>query len=233
MLRKVIVVGASSGIGFAVAERLLAQGVDVACVSRRECVPEGGRFYAHDVRDTNAVPALFDRIASDMGGVDCVVYAAGVMPRIEANEYPTDKDADTIVVNFTGAVAWLNEAARRFEIAGAGTIVGISSVAGERGRRGSPVYGATKAALNCYLESLRNRIERKGAVVITVKPGPVRTPMTEGLRVPGMIDVGQAADEIVTAMENGTRQVFVPAKWKPIMAVIRLLPSPLFKHLNI
>ena len=89
------------------------------------------------------------------------------MPRVGPEEYDTEADAETIAANFTGAVAWLNEAAPRFAKAGAGTIVGISSVAGDRGRRGNPVYGATKAALNAYLESLRNRIEYKGAFVVT------------------------------------------------------------------
>ena len=232
-MRKVIVVGASSGIGFAVAERLLSKGMNVACVSRRETFPAGGRHYQHDVHDWQHVPALFDKIAMDFGGIDGIIYAAGILPSIPASIYATDTEADIIAVNLTGAVAWLNEAARRFEIAGAGTIVGISSVAGERGRRTNGVYASTKAALNCYLESLRNRIERRGCVVITVKPGPVRTPMTEGLRVPGMVSVSSAADDILRAIGSGTREVYVPAKWKVIMTVLKLIPSPLFKHLNI
>lgn len=178
-------------------------------------------------------PRSLTELPPDFGGIDGIVYAAGIMPAIPVNSYATDTEADIIAVNFLGAVAWLNEAARRFEIAGVGTIVGISSVAGERGRRGNSVYASTKAALNCYLESLRNRIERRGCVVITVKPGPVRTPMTEGLRVPGMVSVDSAADAIVLAIENKVREVYVPAKWKLVMGVLKLIPSPLFKHLNI
>ena len=241
--KRAIIVGASSGIGEALARALAADGCRVALVARREerlralaqalGADAGALVYAHDVTDTEAVPALFETITRDLGGLDLIIYAAGVMPAVGPEEYATGKDAQTIAANFTGAVAWLNEAARRFEKAKAGTIVGISSVAGDRGRRGNPVYGASKAALNAYLESLRNRIERRGAFVVTIKPGPVDTPMTEGLKMPGMISAEQAAAEILLAAKDRVRVAYVPAKWKPIMAVIRAIPAPIFKHLNI
>ena len=244
--KRAIIVGASSGIGEALARALTADGCRVALVARREdrlrALAQGlnddaGEVaalpYSHDVTDTGKVPALFETITRDLGGVDLVIYAAGIMPRVGPEEYDTAKDAETIAANFTGAVAWLNEAARRFEKAKSGTIVGISSVAGDRGRRGNPVYGATKAALNAYLESLRNRIERRGAFVVTIKPGPVDTPMTQGLKMPGMIAPEQAAAEILLAAKDKVRVAYVPGKWKPIMAVIRAIPAPIFKYLNI
>jgi len=244
--KRAIVVGASSGIGEALARTLAADGCRVALVARREDrlralaqslnidAGKGAALaYAHDVTDTHAVPALFETITRDLGGLDLIIYVAGIMPPVGPEEYDTEKDAQTIAANFTGAVAWLNEAARRFETARSGTIVGISSVAGDRGRRGNPVYGATKAALNAYLESLRNRIERHGAFVVTIKPGPVDTPMTQGLKMPGMISPEQAAAEILLAAKDKIRVAYVPGKWKPIMAVIRAIPAPIFKHLNI
>lgn len=226
-------------MGEALARALAQDGSRVALVARREeklRVLAGeldARFYVHDVTDYQSVPTLFARITQDLGGLDLIIYAAGIMPPVGPGEYDTAKDAGTIAANFTGAVAWLNEAAPRFEIAKTGTIVGISSVAGDRGRRGNPVYGATKAAFNAYLESLRNRIERKGAFVVTVKPGPVRTPMTEGVKMPGMIEADQAAAEILAAAKDKVRVAYVPAKWKPIMGVIRAIPAPIFKYLNI
>ena len=163
-------------------------------------------MYPHDVRRTDEAAPLFAQIAQALGGVDLVVYASGVMSRYGPDDYDLALDEQQVAVNFTGAVAWLNEAARRFGIAGAGTIIGISSVAGDRGRRGQPVYGATKAALNVYLESLRNRIERKGAFVVTVKPGPVATPMTKGLgKLPAVITAEQAAQEILAAARDRVR----------------------------
>lgn len=231
--KRAIVVGASSGIGQAVAQQLLEAGTQVACVSRRGTCPPGGLAFAHDVRDTEAVPALFAEMTQQLGGLDLIVYASGIMPKVAPDEYSTQKDADQIAVNLTGAIAWLNPAAARFAKARAGTIVGISSVAGDRGRRGNPVYGATKAALNAYLESLRNRIERTGAFVVTVKPGPVETPMTAGLKMPGMIPADQAAREILAAAKSKVRIAYVPGKWRVIMTVIRAIPAPIFKYLNL
>ena len=231
--KRAIVVGASSGIGLAIAQQLLEAGTQVACVSRRGTSPEGGIGFAHDVHDTQAVPALFADITQQLGGLDLIVYASGIMPTVAPDEYNTDKDAELVAVNLTGAVAWLNPAAARFAKAKTGTIVGISSVAGDRGRRGNPVYGATKAALNAYLESLRNRIERFGATVVTVKPGPVETPMTAGLHMPGMIAADQAAREILSAAKNKVRIAYVPGKWRVIMTVIKAIPAPVFKYLNI
>jgi len=241
-----IVVGASSGIGAALAQALTADGTQVALVARRaealSMLAERlntsagqvlARSYPSDVTEIGTIASLFAEITQDLGGLDLIIYAAGTMPRIGPDEYDTEKDAGMIAANFTGAVAWLNEAASRFEKAGSGTIVGVSSVAGDRGRRGSPVYGATKAALNTYLESLRNRIERRGAFVVTVKPGPVDTPMTQGLKMPGMISAERAAAEILLAAKDKVRVAYVPAKWKPIMAIIRAIPAPLFKWLNI
>ena len=225
---------------------LVADGCQVALVSRRlghlQAVAQtvndkaGANLafaYASDVTDIQSVAPLFEQITHDLGGLDLIIYAAGIMPRVGPEEYDVEKDAETIAANLTGAVAWLNEAAKRFEKAKSGTIVGISSVAGDRGRRGNPVYGATKAGLNAYLESLCNRIERRGAFVVTIKPGPVDTPMTQGLKMPGMISAEQAAAEILLAAKNKTRVAYVPGKWKPIMAVIRAIPAPIFKWLNI
>jgi len=245
--KRAIVVGASSGIGEALARQLAQNGCRVALVARREAelraladtLNEGlpqplASVYPHDVCETNRVAPLFAEIAQAFGGVDLVIYASGVMSRYGPDDYDLDLDEQQIAVNFTGAVAWLNEAARRFGIAGAGTIIGISSVAGDRGRRGQPVYGATKAALNVYLESLRNRIERKGAFVVTVKPGPVNTPMTKGLgKLPAVISAEQAAQEILAAARDKVRVAYVPSKWRGIMAVIRAIPDGIFKWLPI
>ena len=248
--KRAVIVGASSGIGEAVARRLAAQGWGVALVARREeelnrlanelnaqrgaasAVP-AARAYVHDVREYECVRALVQRIAQELGGIDAVIYAAGVMPIIAENEYAFDKDRLTLETNVLGAVAWLNEAAQRFERAGTGVIVGISSVAGDRGRRGNPVYGASKAALDSYLESLRNRLGRLGVRVVTVKPGPVDTPMTKALeKKPLLISADKAAESIVRAMQGGSETVYVPGPWRPIMLVIRNLPSFLFKKLN-
>jgi decaprenylphospho-beta-D-erythro-pentofuranosid-2-ulose 2-reductase len=260
---RAIVVGASSGIGEEIAKQLAAGGCRVALVARREGemrriaenIGGGPGFvspsitsstppanpasealaltYTHDVTCAEEVPALFQQICRDLGGLDVIFYAAGVMPRIAPDEYSFEKDRLNVEVNFLGAVAWLNEAATRFGRAGEGTIVGISSVAGDRGRGGYPVYGATKAALNAYLESLRNRVGRLGVSVVTVKPGPVQTPMTEGMgQMPLMITPQEAARGIIAAARARRNVAYVPWVWRPIMAVIRAIPSVVFQRMK-
>ena len=236
-----IVVGASSGIGEAVARALGAEGTRVALVARREDVLHrlAGEIpralaYAHDVRRYEEVPALFQQIARELGGLDLIVYAAGVMPRITDDEYDFGKDRETIETNVLGAFAWLNAAAERFGRAGAGTIVGISSVAGDRGRRGNPAYCTSKAALTTYLEALRNRVGRLGVRVVTIKPGPVDTPMTRGRdKTPMLIPAADAAGQILAAARRGARTAYVPPRWRPIMFVIRHIPSLVFQRLDI
>ena len=240
--QKAIVVGASSGIGEAIAVQLAKEGATVALVARRESELRrvaalcgvSARTYPHDVMQIGDVPALFEQICRDLNGLDLIVYASGVMPSVAPDEFNTAKDETMISVNVSGAVAWLNPAAYRFQAAGEGTIVGLGSVAGDRGRRVSPVYGATKAALETYLESLRNRLSTKGVRVVTIKPGPVRTPMTENLgKMPFMIEVDDAARQILRHATRGTNTAYVPGVWRVVMGVIRTIPSFVFRRLDI
>lgn len=239
---KVIVVGASSGIGAAMARQLAARGSDVAAVGRREealaalAAASGGRIrgYVFDTTRFEDVPELFERIAADLGGLDAVVYAAGVNPRIVEHEYAFDKDWQMADVNFIGGMAWLSLAAARFEAARAGTIVGLSSIAGERGRRTNPGYTASKAAFTAYLEALRNRCSRYGVNVVTAKPGFVDTDMTKGL--PGLfwlISADEAARRILALADRGSSASgFVPRRWALVAFIVRHLPSFVFRRLN-
>lgn len=240
-----VVVGASSGIGAALARRLAAAGARVALVARgadaleaiaREVDPSGGRAraYPHDVRAADEVPGLLERIATDLGTPDCVVYAAGIMPRIDRHTWDAALDREILDVNLAGAMAWLAPVAARFEERRGGTIIGISSVAGDRGRRLYPAYAASKAGLTAYLESLRNRLAESGVRVVTVKPGPVDTPMTRGLdRLPFLVSAERVADVVVRAAARGASTVYVPARWRVIMAALRAIPSPVFRRLDL
>ncbi|HZK76011.1 MAG TPA: SDR family NAD(P)-dependent oxidoreductase [Candidatus Kapabacteria bacterium] len=245
---RALVIGASSGIGRAIAEQLLKEGTRVALVARRQAPLEdiaasySGRafVYPHDVTDYAKAPALFQQITHDLGGLDLIVYASGVMPAIEENEYSFEKDREMIEVNLLGAIAWLNESAKRFERTKGGTIVGISSVAGERGRRGNPAYGASKAALSSFLESLRNRLSRYGVHVVTIKPGFIDTEMVRGK--PGLfwvISAEKAATQILHAAKRasstmlGTNIAYIPARWRFVTGALKCIPSFVFRRLPI
>lgn len=241
-LSKVIVIGASSGIGEALARQLAASGADVAIVARRQSElerlaaerPGKLRPYAHDVLDVDEVPALFERIERDLGGVDTLIYAAGVMPKVDEGEYSFEKDRQMLGVNLLGAVAWMDRAAARFEAARGGSILGISSIAGERGRRGNPVYCTSKAALTTFLESLRNRCSRYGVNVVTIKPGFVDTAMTRGMKgLFWLISPEKAAERSLALLRKGTSaSAFVPWRWSLIALIVRCLPSFIFRKLN-
>jgi NAD(P)-dependent dehydrogenase (short-subunit alcohol dehydrogenase family) len=188
--------------------------------------------YVHDVRSFECAPSLFQQITHDLGGLDVVFYMAGVMPRLQPDEYDFDQDKKTIEVNTLGAIAWLNEAAQRFQRAREGTIVGISSVAGDRGRRGMPAYAASKAALTCYLEALRNRLSQHGVSVVTIKPGPVDTPLTRGSKQPLIIPASKAATLILKAARRRGKTVYVPGIWRYIMFIVRNIPSAIFTRMK-
>jgi short-subunit dehydrogenase len=241
-LSKVVIVGASSGMGEAMARQLAQEGADVAIVARREDElkrlagehPGKLRAYVHDVSNVDEVPALFERIERDMGPLDALIYAAGVMPKIEEGEYAFEKDRAMVTVNLLGAMAWMNQAAKRFEAAKAGTILGISSIAGERGRRGNPAYCTTKAALTTYLESLRNRCSRYGVNVVTIKPGFVDTAMTRGMKgLFWLISAEKAAKtSLALARKGSSAAAFVPSRWALVAYIVRSLPSFIFRKLN-
>jgi NAD(P)-dependent dehydrogenase (short-subunit alcohol dehydrogenase family) len=230
--QRALVIGASSGIGKAIAEQLAASGCQVACVARRPG-PDGANLthYAHDVTDFAQTGALFQRICHDLGGLDVVFYASGVMPAVASEEFDFDKDKSMVDVNVLGAIAWLNEAAVRFSAEGRGTIVGIGSVAGDRGRAPKPVYGATKAFLDTYLESLRNRLGTKGVRVVTIKPGPTDTPMAAD-HVGKKLPVAEAARQILLAAQKGKRVAYVPGLLRFVFAIIKALPSPVMQRLK-
>ncbi len=190
--------------------------------------------FVHDVREPEGVPELFQEVARTLGGLDLVIYAAGVMIKVAFDEYDTAKDAEMVRVNLLGAIAWLNPSAERFARLGRGTIVGIGSVAGDRGRSGSPVYNTSKAALVTYLEALRNRIGRHGVRVLTIKPGFVDTAMTQGLSgLFWLISADRAATIILNKARRGCKCAYVPARWRLLMWIIRSIPSFIFKRLKV
>lgn len=243
---RALVVGASSGMGAALVRQLAREGVDVAAVARRgdalealaaELEGAGGRVVTavHDVTDAAAAPAAFEELVEALGGLDLFVYAAGIMPDVGPDEFDTEKDLAMIDVNLGGCVTWTNLAARLFHTQRAGTIVGIGSIAGDRGRKGAPVYGATKAAMETYLESLRNRLAERQVRVVTVKPGMIETPMTAHLdKLMMPVSAERAAREILRAARGGLREVrHVPLRWLPVSLVIRAIPSFVFRRLSL
>ncbi len=240
--QRAIVVGASSGLGAALVRRLAAHGYRVAAVARREAELAALRQsvgrglvcpYVHDVTEYEQVPLLFDQIVRDLGGLDLIIYVAAVQPPVAPTEYDFTKDRAMLETNLLGAVAWLNQAATRFERGRRGHIVGISSIAGERGRVGSPVYNTSKAGLNTYLEALRNRLSRHGVTVTTIKPGFIDTELLKNApKTFWVISPDTAAAQTLDAIGRRRQVAFVPPRWRFVGLVVRAMPSAIFRRLN-
>lgn len=256
-----LIVGASTGMGAALARVLSGRGYSVALVGRQAeklgqiaqeinaknggtgigsgAAPQAAQAYAVDVRDYAAAPELFARIAQDMAAsgaeLQLVVYAAGVMPQGHSGPWSFEDEQAMLETNTVGAMRWLGLAAESFRRKGRGTIVAISSVAGDRGRRGNSAYMASKAALSTYMESLRFRLRGTAVRVVTVKPGFVATPMTAGAKAPKALTISAdaAAKRIAAACERGSGVVYVPGYWGAIMWVIRALPAAVLARLPI
>jgi short-subunit dehydrogenase len=241
-----IIVGASSGIGAALARRLAREGYRLALLARRadaledvrkqinaEAGLERARAYPHDATHSAEVPGLFQDILREQGGIDLAVYCAGRQLPVALGEYDFEKDQAMLDANLLGAVAWLNQAAMLFERLGRGQIVGISSIAGERGRVGAPAYNTSKAALNTYLEALRNRLARRGVNVLTVRPGFVQTELLKNSpRTFWVISPEQAADDIWHAIRGRKQVVFTPARWRLVALGLRHVPSVIFRRMS-
>lgn len=241
-----VILGASSGIGAALARQLARDGYQVALVARRaelieklaadlntQYGPGRARAYVHDVTAPAEAPALFQRLVADLGRLEVLVYNAGQLLPVALDEYNFEKDRQMFAVNVEGALAWLNLGAAFFERQRSGHLVGVSSVAGDRGRVGSPAYNASKAALSTLLEALRNRLTRHGVHVLTVKPGFVDTDMLKtAARTFWVIKPEQAAADIGRALKARRQVIYTPARWGLLMAVIRHIPSFIFRRLK-
>jgi short-subunit dehydrogenase len=244
--KRAILVGASSGIGAALARRLATDGWTLALLARRtdrltalceEINASAGErraaAYTHDVTDADIVPALLQKIVADLGGLDLFIYNSGIALPTGFKHYNFENDRRTTEVNYTGALAWLNPVAVLFQDLRGGQIVGISSVAGDRGRIGNPAYNASKAALTCYLESLRNRLTRRGVHVLTVKPGYVATELTAGnKRMFLVVSAEKAAADISKAIRRRKQVLYTPWFWGWIMLIVRHVPSVIFRRMS-
>lgn len=246
--RRGIVIGASDGIGAALAQRLAREGYSLALLARRKDKLESicseinqsfeesrARAYIHDVAEYEKIPELLRRIVADLGGLDLIVFVAGVnCPPGGIDKYNFENDHTMIEVNLVGAMAWLSRVAEMFQSAKAGQIVGIGSVAGDRGRVGNPGYNTSKAGLATYLEALRNRLTRHGVNVLTVKPGFVQTEMLKAAQgpTPFMIPTEKAVEDIWNAMRKRRQVIYTPPIWRWIMLAIQHTPSFIFRRLS-
>ena len=240
-----IILGATSSMARAFARAVSENGDAVFLAGRdmedikrtaADCQQRGARLaeaIAFDARKPDGFAAIIARLEQQEGQINAAVFV-GSMPEQSAIDADPALIAGTICDNFSGPAHFLNLLAPTMEARGGGTVVGIGSVAGDRGRIGNYVYGAAKAGFHTYLSGLRNRLTRSGGHVVTVKPGFVDTSMTWGLA--GMFLVASpdsVARDILSAVSKKKNVIYTPFFWRYIMLIIRAIPEPIFKKLSI
>lgn len=243
---KAVLLGATSGMGRALSrlmaergESLFILGIPAEDLERSakdlEARGAAGRVgtLECDLLDPRTFAPALDRADETLGGFDTVVVTAGLFASQERLEEDPELCKKLLAANFANTVTFCEEARKRMLERGGGTLCVFSSVAGERGRKPVILYGAAKAGLTHYLEGLDHKFRAQGLVTVTVKPGFVKTSMTEGLKPPPFAgEPEDVARQVLRAIDRGKPVVYAPPPWALVMFVIRLLPRFVMRRIG-
>jgi decaprenylphospho-beta-D-erythro-pentofuranosid-2-ulose 2-reductase len=240
--QRILVLGATSAIATAVMRQLVTPSAHFFLVARsrekltavaQDLLVRGAPrvdMVVADLDETQAHPQMLSVVTAQLGAIDLALLAHGVLGDQAAAERDYRTAEQILGTNFLSAVSLLTWLANYCVSQGQGTLAVISSVAGDRGRKSNYVYGASKAGLNAFLSGLRNRCDRAGVQVLTIKPGFVATPMTVHIPKNRLFATPeQVARGILHAVRKRKDVVYVPWFWRPIMAIIKAVPEGLFK----
>jgi short-subunit dehydrogenase len=245
-MEKIVILGATSGIALEVERQLARKSCELLLVARSpkrlaalqtDLVTRGARqvfTYSADLASVQQHAAVFDFARRTLPDFDTVLLAYGSMQDQKDSEASINVLLDELQVNYVSAAAILMLFAADLERRRTGCLAAITSVAGDRGRRSNYVYGSAKGALSLFLQGLRSRLHPAGVRVITIKPGPVQTPMTDHLpNYSRFADPARVARDIVRALERRSPDVlYTPRIWRYIMTAVRLIPETIFKRLS-
>lgn len=240
----VLVLGASSDIALATAHRFARGGYEIQLAARKlDNMERDARDIAlrHEVNVTLHEFDVLDgkshkQFIEDLPCLPNVaICCVGKLGDQSAGSLSSVEASNIVRTNFEGPASIIEALANSFEKRGDGLIVGISSVAGDRGRASNYVYGSAKAGFTAYLSGLRNRLARSGVHVLTVKPGFVRTKMTEHLKLPTVLTCSpeEIADAIFHASKSRKNVLYYKTVWSVVMLIIKLIPERFFKLTNL
>jgi short-subunit dehydrogenase len=234
-MKAVVILGATSGIGRAIAQRLAARGESLFLLGRN---PGELDRSAADLEARHPERRAVDRTHCDLeqpegfaaaldaaGDFDTVIVTAGLFATQQALEDDVDLARRLMTVNYANTVVFCEHVRKRLLARGGGQLAVCSSVAGDRGRKPVAIYGSSKAGLSAYLEAIDHKFHDAGLRVLTIKPGFVRTAMTSGLEEPPFAgEVDTVATDVLAAMDAGASVVYTPRAWRPVMSVVKRLP---------
>ena len=245
--RRIVVLGGTKGMGRALS-RLMASRGDRVCLLGRDAVElarsaddltargaSHAGFALCDLDVPRGFAGALAKASQQLSGIDVVVVTAAAFATQAQLESDRERLQYLLGLNFTNTILFCETAREHLMQAGSvnPTLCVFSSVAGDRGRKPVVFYGATKAGLSRYLEGLDHRFASRGLRVVCVKPGFVRTSMTDGLPEPPFAgDPDAVAVRVLTAIDRGTPVVYAPPVWALIMAVIRLLPRAIMRRVD-
>ena len=242
---RVLILGAASGIAQATSRLYAGEGAIIGLAGRNarrlEAIAHdltargAARVEAFDV-DFATAPVLVTLAAmvDKLGGVDHVILAYGILGEQALAEQNPEAAQSIINVNFSSAAVWSLAVADLLERQGRGSLVVLGSVAGDRGRRSNYIYGAAKAGLATLVEGISHRFRGTGPRAVIVKPGPTDTAMTAGMTKGGPLWATPEAVAAVVrkAADSGGPVVYAPARWRFIMAIVRMIPAAVFNKMN-
>ena len=246
-MEKIVILGATSEIAQQV-QRILARDrkqmllvgrsaerLDIVAGDLRVRGAKEVITFCADLADLSQHAQVVSFVQQYFGDFDCVLLAYGIMQDQEECRHSVEMSLREWQTNFVSAAALLTLFADILEKRGSGCIAAITSVAGDRGRSSNYVYGSAKGAMSLFLQGLRGRLHKSHVRVLTIKPGPVKTPMTAGLpQDRGFADPVDVAQDICRALKPGSRNIlYTPWYWRHVMAVVRAIPEVLFKRLSI
>lgn len=242
MASTVLVLGAKSDIGRAVAHLFAQNGYDIQLAARGGVEDDVSDLqirynikasaYYFDVIDFSSHSGFISELPSLPDVVICVIGLLGD----QLNAQNDWRQAKLIIdTNYTGPVSILNLFANEFEKVRRGSIIGVSSVAGDRGRQSNYIYGSAKSAFTEYLSGVRNRLYKSNINVITVKPGFVNTSMTADLDLPATLTAEPegVAKDVFNAFQKKKSVIYTRWFWRWIMLTIKLIPESIFKKLSL
>lgn len=243
ILSPVVILGARSDIGRAIARRYAAAGCAVVLAARQADTLADDKADLETRYNVPVTVVEFDLHKSDPDAFfrdlgespGTLVMVAGLLGEQSRSEADDAEAARVMEANYSGPARFLLASARTMQDRGEGCIIGVSSVAGDRGRASNFIYGSAKAGFTAFLSGLRARLSKKNVHVITVKPGFVDTRMTAGMNLPPLLTAqpDDVAAAVLKAHAKGANVIYVGRIWRLIMLVIRLLPEPIFKRLSI